>query len=218
MLISRSGSPLLLINKKYTSLSQRKEKNRLKKQKLLYLFYTWSDNDFKEPIVSWVLPSLHGGSLEITRTVPLWAKIETKSYKVAKLVRCTRIRTVLTWYLPVTVLEWMRMKWQGQFSFSWLDRIHVYPGSHNASQFQPSSSFQPGEHKITKKKIVKKYHFEGLNSLLLHQSLNRRFQPMLTFKSTNTYKLPTYQKIGAYCIVHSAYCIVHSAYCIVHSA
>ena len=35
---------------------------------------------------------------------------------------------------------------------------------------------------------------------------------MLTFKSTNTYKLPTYQKIGAYCIVHSAYCILHSAY------
>ena len=39
----------------------------LKKQKHWYLIYTWADKAFKDTVVNWALPSLHGGSL----TVPL---------------------------------------------------------------------------------------------------------------------------------------------------
>ena len=43
----------------------------LKKQKHGYLIYTWSDKAFKGAVVNRTLPFLHGGSLEITLTVPL---------------------------------------------------------------------------------------------------------------------------------------------------
>ena len=41
--------------------------NSLKK----YLIHTWSEHTFKGTIEIRTLPSLHGGSLEITLTVPL---------------------------------------------------------------------------------------------------------------------------------------------------
>ena len=41
------------------------------KQNHGYLIYTWSDEAFKGIVINWATPSLHWGSLKITRTVPL---------------------------------------------------------------------------------------------------------------------------------------------------
>ena len=40
-------------------------------QKLWCLIHTWSDKALKGTVVDWALPSLHGGSLQFTRTIPL---------------------------------------------------------------------------------------------------------------------------------------------------
>ena len=45
--------------------------NSLKKQKHGHLLNTWSDKAFKGTVVNRTLPSLQGGLLEITLTVPL---------------------------------------------------------------------------------------------------------------------------------------------------
>ena len=45
--------------------------NSLKKQKNAYLIHTWSDEAFKGTVVNRTMSSLHGGSLEITLTVPI---------------------------------------------------------------------------------------------------------------------------------------------------
>ena len=45
--------------------------NSLKEQKHGDLINTWSDRAFKGTVVNPALPSLHGGLLEITLTVPL---------------------------------------------------------------------------------------------------------------------------------------------------
>ena len=52
------------------------EKNSLKKQKKLYLIHSLSDKAFKGTVVNRALPSLHGGLLEITLTVPVEKQIK----------------------------------------------------------------------------------------------------------------------------------------------
>ena len=58
--------------------------NSLKKQNHWYLIRSWPGRAFKGTVVNQALPSLHGGSLEITLTVPLalnisfWVKICSK--------------------------------------------------------------------------------------------------------------------------------------------
>ena len=61
--------PMLLISKKYTSCKWKKIVWRNKKHK--YLIYSWSDKALKGNAINWVFPFLHGGSIEITQTVPL---------------------------------------------------------------------------------------------------------------------------------------------------
>ena len=52
-----------------------KNKQNLKKQKHWVLIHTWSNKAFEGTVVNRALPSLHGGSLEITLTVTLkWGK------------------------------------------------------------------------------------------------------------------------------------------------
>ena len=66
-----SKTPLFLRNKNAEVTFPEKpqtKKNSLKKQKHGYLFHTWSDKAFKGTVVNRTLPSLHGGSLEITLT------------------------------------------------------------------------------------------------------------------------------------------------------
>ena len=36
-----------------------------------YLIRTWSEKGFKGTVVNWAMSSLHGGSLEISLTIPL---------------------------------------------------------------------------------------------------------------------------------------------------
>ena len=43
--------------------------NKHYSEKRQYLPYFWSENGFKGTVVNLALPSLHGGSLEITRTI-----------------------------------------------------------------------------------------------------------------------------------------------------
>jgi len=52
----------------------------LKKQKHAYLIHTWSDKAFKGRVVHRALPSLHGWSLEIKRSVPLKVSTHLKIY------------------------------------------------------------------------------------------------------------------------------------------
>ena len=47
------------------------EISSLKKQKHEFLIHALLDNPFKGTVVNRTLPSLHGGSFEITLTVPL---------------------------------------------------------------------------------------------------------------------------------------------------
>ena len=64
-----SARPLLILSKKCTGHFCRKTANKIKsftKQKHWYLVHTWSDKTFKGTAVNRVLPSLHGGSLEVT--------------------------------------------------------------------------------------------------------------------------------------------------------
>ena len=71
----------------HKSLSQKTHKyenKKFKKQKHGYLIYTWSDKAFKGTIVNQALPSLHGGSLEITLT-------DTKITKITKIWQKTSI-------------------------------------------------------------------------------------------------------------------------------
>ena len=51
------------------------KKNSLEKQKHGYLIHVWSDKAFKGTVVNRTLPSLYGGSLEITLTAPLGANL-----------------------------------------------------------------------------------------------------------------------------------------------
>ena len=53
------------------SLKPANENISLNKQKDGYLIHTWSVKAFKGTVVNQALPSLHGGSLEITLTVPV---------------------------------------------------------------------------------------------------------------------------------------------------
>ena len=67
-------SIVVLINKECASHFRREptnEINSLKKQKHWYLIHTWSEKAVKGTVVNLTLPSLHGGSFEITPTVPL---------------------------------------------------------------------------------------------------------------------------------------------------
>ena len=60
-------------------LSQRTAKiNSLEKQKKIYLFCTEQTKLLKGTVVNRTLSSLHGGSLEITLTVPL--KVQIRNY------------------------------------------------------------------------------------------------------------------------------------------
>ena len=54
---------------KHIGILRKKTLSNLKKRH--YLQHYWSDKGFKSTFVNRVLPSLHGGSLEITLTVPL---------------------------------------------------------------------------------------------------------------------------------------------------
>ena len=67
------------MDKKYANHFRRKPangKNSLKKQKKLYLIHSLSDKAFKATVVNRALPSLHGGLLEITLTVPVEKQIK----------------------------------------------------------------------------------------------------------------------------------------------
>ena len=70
--------------------------NSLKKQKHGYLFNTRSDKAFKGTVVNKALPSLHGGSLEITLTVPL-------IYTYAVYIFCIYKKIML---INITFLYW----------------------------------------------------------------------------------------------------------------
>ena len=66
--------PKAFISKKYASHFVEKSEmkmNSLKMNKHECLIQTWSGKAFKGPVVNRALPSLDGGSLEITLTVPL---------------------------------------------------------------------------------------------------------------------------------------------------
>ena len=65
-----SFSTLLLINKECASHFCREIANE-KEQKHWYLIHTWLEKPFKCTVIIQALPTLHGGSLKITLTVPL---------------------------------------------------------------------------------------------------------------------------------------------------
>ena len=73
------------------------EKKSLKKH--LYLIHTWSDNDLKGAFVNLALPSLHGGSLKIKRTVPLNKYLLSVSTQTTQRIETQEIRsnTYLVW-------------------------------------------------------------------------------------------------------------------------
>ena len=49
--------------------------NSLKKQNHGYIVNAWSDKLFKDTVVNEALPSVHGGSFEITLTIPSSEKL-----------------------------------------------------------------------------------------------------------------------------------------------
>jgi len=56
--------------KKCASNFHRETVKQFRETKHWYLIHSWSDKAFKDTVVNQVLPSLHGGPIEITLTVP----------------------------------------------------------------------------------------------------------------------------------------------------
>ena len=83
---------------------QQVKMNSLKKQKHLDLFHTWSNKGLKGSFVNPTLPSLHGGSLEITLTVPYRLLFTSSSCNVFYCVVGT-LRHILILYLTLKLLR-----------------------------------------------------------------------------------------------------------------
>ena len=69
----KSVSLLFLINKKYAShfcIETQLKLNSLNEQKHGYLIKIWSDKAFQGNVVNLVFSSMHGGSRELTCTIP----------------------------------------------------------------------------------------------------------------------------------------------------